>query len=159
MQASIDRTALGLFSPVAPTYERWARVLSLGQDSRWRAEMVARLDLPAGADVLDVASGTRSIERLLGLRGMRVVGLDLCFEMLASGSPPQAAVVCAKAEEAPFAAASFDCLTFGYLLRYVSDPLSCLRELCRVVRPVAGWRQHVGRLPKGPVRRLWLPPG
>ena len=40
-----------------------------------------------------------------------------------------------EAEELPFADASFDALTFTYLLRYVDDPPATLRELARVVRP------------------------
>jgi demethylmenaquinone methyltransferase/2-methoxy-6-polyprenyl-1,4-benzoquinol methylase len=41
----------------------------------------------------------------------------------------------AQAEALPFTAASFDALTFTYLLRYVDDPQATLRELARVVRP------------------------
>lgn len=125
--------------------------MSLGQDSRWRAEMVAGLELPAGAEVLDVASGTGSIERCLADRGMRVVGLDQCFEMLAAASRPGGTAVCAKADAAPFAAESFDGLTFGYLLRYVADPLVCLRELGRVVRPGGA----IGMVEFGRPRGVW----
>ena len=35
----------------------------------------------------------------------------------------------------PFADASFDALTFTYLLRYVDDPQATMHELARVVRP------------------------
>ena len=44
-------------------------------------------------------------------------------------------LVQASAEALPFAAASFDHLTFTYLLRYVDEPGAVLRELARVVRP------------------------
>mgnify|MGYP001195780315 FL=1 len=151
LKPSIDQTALRLFAPVAPTYERWAKILSLGQDSRWRAEMVAGLQLSGCARVLDVATGTGSIARLLEARGSSVVGLDQSFQMLASANPAHAAAVCAGAEAVPFAAESFDCLTFGYLLRYVSDPLTCMRELCRVVRPGGA----VGMVEFGRPRGLW----
>ena len=40
-----------------------------------------------------------------------------------------------EAEALPFADASFDALTFTYLLRYVEDPAATLRELARVVKP------------------------
>jgi demethylmenaquinone methyltransferase/2-methoxy-6-polyprenyl-1,4-benzoquinol methylase len=40
-----------------------------------------------------------------------------------------------RAESLPFEDASFDALTFTYLLRYVDDPEATLRELARVVRP------------------------
>jgi demethylmenaquinone methyltransferase/2-methoxy-6-polyprenyl-1,4-benzoquinol methylase len=40
-----------------------------------------------------------------------------------------------EAERLPFATAEFDALTFTYLLRYVDDPATAMRELARVVRP------------------------
>ena len=42
-----------------------------------------------------------------------------------------------QAEALPFADASFDALTFTYLLRYVEDPAATVRELARVLRPGA----------------------
>jgi demethylmenaquinone methyltransferase/2-methoxy-6-polyprenyl-1,4-benzoquinol methylase len=43
--------------------------------------------------------------------------------------------VAGQAERLPFPDATFDALTFTYLLRYVADPAATLRELARVVRP------------------------
>ena len=40
-----------------------------------------------------------------------------------------------RAEQLPFSDASFDTVTFSYLLRYVADPAATLRELARVLRP------------------------
>jgi demethylmenaquinone methyltransferase/2-methoxy-6-polyprenyl-1,4-benzoquinol methylase len=40
-----------------------------------------------------------------------------------------------EAEHLPFPDASFDALTFTYLLRYVDDPAATLHELARVVTP------------------------
>jgi demethylmenaquinone methyltransferase/2-methoxy-6-polyprenyl-1,4-benzoquinol methylase len=40
-----------------------------------------------------------------------------------------------QAEALPFPDASFDALTFTYLLRYVDDPAATMRELARVIRP------------------------
>jgi len=42
-----------------------------------------------------------------------------------------------RAEQLPFPDASFDALTFTYLLRYVEDPQATLSELARVVKPAA----------------------
>jgi demethylmenaquinone methyltransferase/2-methoxy-6-polyprenyl-1,4-benzoquinol methylase len=44
-------------------------------------------------------------------------------------------LVAGRAEQLPFPDASFDALTFTYLLRYVDDPQATLRELARVVKP------------------------
>ena len=60
-----------------------------------------------------------------------------------------------RAEELPFADASFDALTFTYLLRYVDDPVATLRELARVVRPGATVAVLEFGLPTGPYRAVW----
>lgn len=124
-----------LFAPIAASYEHWARILSLGQDGRWRRTMVDGLGLPPGARVLDIAAGTGSITRLLVERGHAVVSVDQSREMATEATRRGATVVLATAEHLPFADEAFDGLTFGYLLRYVDDVAGCLRELARVVRP------------------------
>ena len=133
MTSAPNQTARRLFAPIAPTYERWARVLSLGQDDRWRRVMVDGLSLPRGAKVLDVAAGTGSISRRLQRMGHQVTAVDLSGEML--GLHPGPHRVQARAEMLPFEGGAFDGLTFGYLLRYVEDPITCLTELARVVKP------------------------
>jgi len=124
-----------LFAPIAANYERWARLLSLGQDARWRSTMVNGLGLPSGSRVLDVAAGTGSITRLLGSKGLEVVSIDQSSYMLGMAVRQGATAVVATAERMPFADEEFDGVTFGYLLRYVNDVSVCLNELVRLVRP------------------------
>ena len=130
--AARSQLARPLFAPIGSSYERWARVLSLGQDSHWLQTMVNGLALPAPASVLDVAAGTGSITKLLQARGHQVTAVDLTPEMLLHHPGPQR--VLARGERLPFQDRTFDALTFGYLLRYVDDPVSCLAELARVVK-------------------------
>ena len=133
-----------LFAPLGPTYDRYARVLSLGQDPRWRRYLVSRI--PAGPDdiALDVATGTGAVAvELVRTKGCAVVGVDQSPEMLAAArarvvlaaATKRVRFVEARAEELPFDDSSFDALTFTYLLRYVEDPDATLRELARVVAP------------------------
>lgn len=142
-----------LFAPIAPSYERWAAVLSLGQDSRWRRTMVAGLRLPVGAVVLDVAAGTGSIARLLDRRGWKVLGVDQSLEMLREQQGP---VVAATAERLPFPDGSFHAATFGYLLRYVEDVPGCLEELARVIRPGGSLGMVEFGRPTGLWRLPWM---
>ena len=144
-----------LFAPVASTYELWARILSMGQDARWRRAMVDGIGLAPGARVLDVASGTGSISRLMEKREIDVVLADQSPEMMQVAGQRGATGVLATAERLPFADGSFDGVTFGYLLRYVNDVVECLAELARVVRPggVLGMVEF-GR-PRGPWRPAW----
>jgi demethylmenaquinone methyltransferase/2-methoxy-6-polyprenyl-1,4-benzoquinol methylase len=127
--------ALELFAPLGPSYDHCGRLLSLGQDPRWRRFLVRRI--PSGANVLDVATGTGAVAAELVKRGRSVVGIDQSPEMLAVARErlPEVEFVEGSAEELPFEDASFDALTVTYLLRYVDDPGQTLRELARVVRP------------------------
>jgi demethylmenaquinone methyltransferase / 2-methoxy-6-polyprenyl-1,4-benzoquinol methylase len=132
------RHALGLFAPLGPTYDRYSRLLSLGQDPRWRRFLVSRVDARPGDRVLDVATGTGAVAlELIRQKGCAVVGVDQSAEMLRVARnrvPNHVRLVETSAERLPFDDASFDGLTVTYLLRYVDDPGATLRELARVVR-------------------------
>lgn len=150
-----NRQARRLFAPIAADYDTWSRVLSFGQDPRWRREMVDRLGIVPGARVLDVAAGTGMVSRLLRERGHQVVSLDQSPEMLAGAAAKGFSAVNARAEHLPFKDKEFDALTFTYLLRYVDDPPACMGELVRVVRPggMVGMVEF-GR-PRGAAGPLW----
>jgi len=161
-----NRDALELFTPIAKNYERWSTWLSLFQDPRWREEMVARIEIQPRAQVLDVAAGTGMITRLLQSRGHRVVSLDLSASMLGAARRRGASAVLATGEALPFPDGSFDALTFGYLLRYVPEPLAVLCEFARVLRPGAmlgmvefGRPGGIWRVPWWCYTRIGLPIG
>jgi demethylmenaquinone methyltransferase / 2-methoxy-6-polyprenyl-1,4-benzoquinol methylase len=152
-------SARALFAPLGPTYDRYAALLSFGQDPRWRRFLVSRVDAGPADTVLDVATGTGAVAReLIRLKGCRVVGVDVTPEMLAEARRrlgPDVRLVEASAEQLPFPDASFDGLTFTYLLRYVEDPAATLRELARVVRPGGTIASLEFALPRGAWRVLW----
>jgi demethylmenaquinone methyltransferase / 2-methoxy-6-polyprenyl-1,4-benzoquinol methylase len=151
-------SARTLFAPLGPTYDRYAALLSLGQDPRWRRFLVSRIEAGERDTVLDVATGTGAVAReLVAQKGCNVVGLDQSPEMLAEARrrAPSLTFVEGRAEQLPFPDAAFDALTFTYLLRYVEDPAATLQELARVVRPggtIAGLEFAV---PRGIWRLLW----
>lgn len=151
------RRALELFAPLAPTYDRYARLLSLGQDPRWRAFLVSRVEVGPEHTVLDVATGTGAVASELVRRWRcSVVGLDQSAEMLAEARrrvPEPVSLVQGDAERLPFLDASFDGLTVTYLLRYVDDPGATLRELARVLRPGSPIASLEFAVPGDPVAR------
>ena len=153
------RRALELFAPLGPTYDRYARLLSLGQDPRWRKFLVSRIEAGPDDDVLDVATGTGAVAReLLRQKGCAVVGVDQSPEMLAVARedlPDSVKLVEASAEQLPFEDAAFDGLTVTYLLRYVDDPGATLAELARVVRPGGTIASLEFAVPSGLWRALW----
>lgn len=149
--------AIALFAPLGSTYDRYARLLSLGQDPRWRAFLVSRLDVGPADTVLDVATGTGAVATELVRRtGCTVIGVDQSAEMLAEARravPERVSLVLGDAERLPFPDASFDGLTVTYLLRYVDDPARTLAELARVVRPGRTIASLEFAVPSDPVAR------
>ncbi|MGA8364073.1 MAG: class I SAM-dependent methyltransferase [Solirubrobacteraceae bacterium] len=159
--ASTDRQSTGLKSPDPPSpvklralelfrglpgrYDQLSAALSFYQDPRWRRALVDALAPADGERILDVATGTGMVAaELLARADCSVVGLDQSAEMLAGartrfaadpGCAARVELVEGQAERLPFADATFDALTFTYLLRYVDDPPATMRELARVLRP------------------------
>lgn len=157
MSATTDNEfAQDLFAGLPSRYELLAEVLSLGQNGRWRRAMVDRAVAGSPGLVCDVATGTARVARELRERGAgRVVGVDLSLPMLSRGRDEvsrdeDVALVAGRAEQLPFPDATFDALTFTYLLRYVADPAATISELARVVRPggiLASLEFHVPQRP------------
>jgi demethylmenaquinone methyltransferase/2-methoxy-6-polyprenyl-1,4-benzoquinol methylase len=164
MRIVAEVTARELFAPLGPTYDRYARLLSFGQDPRWRRFLVSRVPRPA-TRVVDVATGTAAvaIELAQAVPQRTVVGVDQSPEMLAAGRVRVAQAGLAErielreghAESLPFADAEFDALTVTYLLRYVDDPVATMRELARVVRPGGVLAMLEFAVPRGVWRPLW----
>ncbi|HEV3478196.1 MAG TPA: class I SAM-dependent methyltransferase, partial [Gaiellaceae bacterium] len=149
---------------LGPTYDRYARLLSFGQDPRWRRFLVSRVAVGPHDTVLDVATGTAAVAiELVRHTGCRVIGLDQSREMLATGRSRvedaglggRIELVEGAAERLPFDDASFDALTFTYLLRYVDDPGPTMRELARVVRPGGTLAMLEFGVPRGLARAAW----
>ena len=158
------RHARALFEPLGPTYDRYANLLSFGQDPRWRRFMVSRV--PGHArHVLDGATGTAAvaIDLARAAPGRTVVGIDQSPEMLAvgrrrvrdAGLDSQVELHEGRAEALPFDDETFDAVTFTYLLRYVDDPAATLRELTRVVRPGGTVAMLEFAVPRAAWRPLW----
>lgn len=159
------RFAQQLFQGLPRRYDLLAEALSFGQNRRWRRTMVDRVVTGGPATVLDVATGTAGVALQIGRRtGAHVTGIDITEAMLRrgqaavlhEGSQERIALVNGQAEALPFPDATFDALTFTYLLRYVADPAATLAELARVVRPggtVASLEFHVP--PQPLLRGAW----
>jgi demethylmenaquinone methyltransferase / 2-methoxy-6-polyprenyl-1,4-benzoquinol methylase len=133
-----------LFRGLPQRYDALEALLSLGQNGRWRAEMISHVQDASPRSVLDVATGTAGVALdLVQTTPANVTGLDLTHQMLRRGqerverrrATNRIRLVVGQAERLPFPDASFDALTFTYLLRYVADPAATMRELARVLKP------------------------
>jgi demethylmenaquinone methyltransferase/2-methoxy-6-polyprenyl-1,4-benzoquinol methylase len=143
-RSSANEFARDLFAPLPSRYDALSALLSMGQDRRWRAAMIDRVVGSEPSLILDVACGPCGVtKRLARKTDARIVGLDQSEEMLRLGQTnvqraglgERIVLVLARGEQLPFEDATFDALTFTYLLRYVKDPAATLRELARVVKP------------------------
>jgi demethylmenaquinone methyltransferase/2-methoxy-6-polyprenyl-1,4-benzoquinol methylase len=136
--------AAGLFEDLPQKYDRLAEVLSLGQNGTWRRELVRHIAQVKPQRILDVATGTAGVAiALAGATHADIVGVDLSEPMLEvgrkriydAGLDQRIRLEQSRAEQLPFSDASFDAVSFTYLLRYVADPAATVRELARVLRP------------------------
>jgi len=160
----LNRFAQRLFTPLPARYDRLAEVLSMGQNGRWRRAMIDHIVPEHPALVLDVACGPGGVSLQLAERTRaNVVGVDLTLEMLRQGRRNVAEramgervrLIAGRGEQLPFPDATFDALTFTYLLRYVDDPEATLRELARVVKPGGVVANLEFLLPQSRFWRFW----
>jgi len=133
-----------LFTNIAPRYDWFNRLASLGLDQRWRQEVVQRGGIEGGLRVLDVCAGTGDLACLCARRQGRtglVIGVDFNAAMLARASVKQCSHglhvdwLQGDAQALPFADDSFDRVVIGFSTRNLSDLTAGLREMVRVLRP------------------------
>jgi demethylmenaquinone methyltransferase/2-methoxy-6-polyprenyl-1,4-benzoquinol methylase len=134
-----------IFAKIAARYDLINRILSFGQEQKWRRSGV---DMLAPGRVLDLGSGTGDTD--FGSRD--VVGLDPVIEMLAL-SPVRDRIV-AVGERIPLADGSVDGVFSGFVFRNLTSVPKALDEINRVLRP--GNTAVVVDLtrPKNPILRL-----
>ena len=127
-----------LFHTIAGRYDLITRLLSYGQDQRWKRLLVGLAPAAPGR-ALDLASGTGDIAIALRSRGWRVTGLDVTHRMLelarAKTGAEHVRFVTADMMALPFAAGAFDLVTTGYGIRNVPRIEPALAEIRRVLRP------------------------
>jgi len=117
-----------IFARIASRYDRINRILSFGQERKWRARGVRILNQ---GTVLDLGCGTGDTD----FEGRDVVGLDPVIEMLELS--PVANRVAGVGELLPFADDSFDAVFSGYVFRNLTSVESTLDEVSRVLKPGA----------------------
>jgi demethylmenaquinone methyltransferase/2-methoxy-6-polyprenyl-1,4-benzoquinol methylase len=132
--ASKRRAVEGMFDRLAPSYDRMNRVISLGQDKRWRRHTVEALALPPKSLVLDVACGTGDLCRDLASCGHLPIGIDFSAGMLAAANT-RAPLVRGDAGALPFPDASIDGVVCGFALRNFVELAAVIAECARVLRP------------------------
>ncbi|UDY23902.1 demethylmenaquinone methyltransferase [Nocardioides sp. Kera G14] len=126
-----------MFDAVARRYDLTNDVLSMGQDRRWRREVVASVDAKPGEMVLDLAAGTGTSSQPFSDAGAVVVPTDFSVGMLKVGKKARPALpfTAGDGTRLPYRDATFDAVTISFGLRNIVDPEAGLAELRRVTKP------------------------
>jgi demethylmenaquinone methyltransferase/2-methoxy-6-polyprenyl-1,4-benzoquinol methylase len=130
-----------MFGRIAGRYNLMNRLMTFGQDMKWRRFVVQMANLKPGGKLLDLATGTGDIafEALRAVPGIQAVGADFSLPMMrvGQGMPLGKSVGWAGADalNLPFPDATFDAVTSGYLMRNVIDIPRAVGEQLRVLKP------------------------
>ena len=130
-----------MFARIAGRYDLMNRLMTGGQDIRWRRYVIEQARLPKNGRLLDIATGTGDIalEGLQQVPGLQAIGGDFTIEMMQAGKqiPKRQTIqwVGADTLALPFPDNSFDAVTSGFLMRNVIDVAGAFQEQMRVTRP------------------------
>lgn len=131
-----------MFGRIAGRYNLMNRLMTFGQDMKWRRFVVKQAQLKTGDKLLDLATGTGDIafQALKTIPGIKqVVGGDFSLPMMRVGMHlplgDQVGWTGADALNLPFPDESFNAVTSGYLARNVIDIPRMFAEQLRVLKP------------------------
>jgi demethylmenaquinone methyltransferase/2-methoxy-6-polyprenyl-1,4-benzoquinol methylase len=130
-----------MFGRIAKRYDLVNCLMTAGQDTRWRREVIRKSKLKPNGQLLDLGAGTGDLaqEALKQVPGCTVTAADFTLEMMWVGkshSPVQELNwTAADALSLPFRQETFDAVVSGFLLRNVADIMDSLREQLRVLKP------------------------
>ena len=128
-----------MFDAIADRYDLMNRVMTFGQDRRWK-DFVVETGGEIDEDwVLDLACGTGEIAAQFRKHNpeAKIIGADFSRNMLIRAQQDLAAesirFQACDANRLPYRDGVFRAVSFGYLLRNVDDSLVVLKEVHRVL--------------------------
>ena len=131
-----------MFTRIAKRYDLMNRLMTGGQDIRWRKRVIELARMRNNASLLDLGTGTGDIAReaLLQFPQAKIVAADFTHEMMRVGKKAGALnFSTADALRLPFNDYSFDAVVSGFLMRNVIDLQKALEEQYRILK-------HGGRI-------------
>jgi demethylmenaquinone methyltransferase/2-methoxy-6-polyprenyl-1,4-benzoquinol methylase len=127
-----------MFTKIAHRYDLMNRLMTGGQDVRWRKEVIQYARLMQNASLLDLGTGTGDLAReaLTQFPKARVTAADFTLEMMRVGKKSgNLNFSSADALNLPFKNKIFDAVVSGFLMRNVTDVQQALKEQHRVLKP------------------------
>jgi len=132
----------GMFTRIAHRYDLMNRIMTAGQDARWRREVIQRAALPLGRSLLlDLGAGTGDLafDALRKYPETTPIAADFTLAMMQVGQNRQnghnVRWSSADALKLPYPDDTFDAVVSGFLLRNVIDIQQALAEQHRVIKP------------------------
>jgi demethylmenaquinone methyltransferase / 2-methoxy-6-polyprenyl-1,4-benzoquinol methylase len=126
-----------MFSRIASRYDLMNRLMTAGQDVRWRKQVIRRAQLKNDSCLLDIGTGTGDLAReaLAQYPQSKVIAADFTLEMMRVGQKNGALdFSSADTLSLPFEDETFDALVSGFLMRNVVDLPQALQEQYRVLK-------------------------
>lgn len=143
-EESMSEKVNKLFSEVAEHYDLMNNLITFGMHSGWKKKLVELTNVSKDNSAIDIATGTGDVAILLqekvGSNG-RIVALDFNKEMLDKLKEKDTEqkygleIELGDALSLKYDDNTFDASTISYGIRNVDDPLICLKEMSRVVKP------------------------
>ena len=128
-----------IFSKISNKYDFMNDLMSLGLHRLWKKELVDLMNLNKNEIVLDLASGSGDLIKLLKNKyNCRCVGYDSSLNMLKTSmrkiTLENVFLVNGRAEKMPFKTRSFDAVTASFGVRNFSDVEQAFSEIKRVLK-------------------------
>jgi demethylmenaquinone methyltransferase / 2-methoxy-6-polyprenyl-1,4-benzoquinol methylase len=126
-----------MFSRIARHYDLMNRVMTGGQDVRWRKRVVELARLTPRSYILDLGTGTGDLAReaVAQFPRAKVVAADFTLEMMRVGQKKGVLnFFSADALRLPFSDSALDAVISGFLMRNVVDLQAALQEQYRVLK-------------------------
>ena len=126
-----------MFTRIARRYDLMNRLMTGGQDIRWRKRVIELARLKDDSCLLDIGTGTGDLAReaLAKFPHARVIAADFTLEMMRVGARNGSLnFSSADALRLPFEDFSFDAVVSGFLMRNVIDLQKALQEQYRVLK-------------------------
>jgi demethylmenaquinone methyltransferase/2-methoxy-6-polyprenyl-1,4-benzoquinol methylase len=132
-----------MFDSISFEYDKLNRLISAGNDVKWRKHIYKIANHLSPVDVLDIATGTADIAMELSkIKGSKITGLDISEKMLNVGREKivdrslqeKITLVSGDAENLNFSKNTFDLISIGFGVRNFQNLKKGLSESFRVLR-------------------------
>lgn len=153
-----------MFDTISPAYDLMNRIISMGQDRRWRRSAIKEIAGCKDGDILDIATGTGDMAFMIYdmILPHAITGCDISEGMLdmarkkaaAAGLDKKITFCNGDCSALPFKDAAFDAVTVAFGVRNFKDLKLGLSEISRVLKP--GGKVSILELtvPENPLYRL-----